>query len=70
MPNALAGLLLEIRDRTGHRPHIYFRWSEGDPALNFMRYLLFGHGEVARMTREILRRHVPDPARRPHVHAG
>jgi hypothetical protein len=68
--NALAALLLEIRDRTGHRPHIYFHWSEGNPALNYLRYLLFGHGEVAPVTREILRRHAPDPARRPHVHAG
>jgi hypothetical protein len=70
VPNALAALLLEIRDRTGHRPHIYFHWSEGNPALNYLRYLLFGHGEVAPVTREILRRHAPDPARRPHVHAG
>jgi hypothetical protein len=70
VPNALAALLLYIRDRTGHRPHVYFRWSEGNPALNYLRYLLFGHGEVAAVTREILRRQVPDPARRPHVHAG
>jgi hypothetical protein len=70
VPNALAALLLDIRDRTGHRPHVYFRWSEGNPALNYLRYLLFGHGEVAPVTREILRRQVPDRARRPHVHAG
>jgi len=70
VPNALAALLLAIRDRTGHRPHIYFHWSEGNPALNYLRYLLFGHGEVAPVTREILRRHAPDRARRPHVHAG
>ena len=67
---ALAALLLDIRSRTGHRPHVYFHWSEGNPALNYLRYLLFGHGEVAPVTREILRRHVPDPALRPHVHAG
>jgi hypothetical protein len=70
VPNALAALLLYVRDRTGHRPHVYFRWSEGNPALNYLRYLLFGHGEVAPVTREILRRQVPEPARRPHVHAG
>jgi hypothetical protein len=70
VPNALAALLLYIRDRTGHRPHVYFRWSEGNPALNYLRYLLFGHGEVAPVTREILRRQVPDRAHRPHVHAG
>ncbi|MBM2616307.1 hypothetical protein JIG36_12145 [Actinoplanes sp. LDG1-06] len=70
VPNALAALLLNIRDRTGHRPHIYFRWSEGNPALNYLRYLLSGQGELAPVTREILRRHEPDPGARPHVHAG
>nr|WP_312034629.1 amino acid transporter [Actinoplanes sp. TBRC 11911] len=70
VPNALAALLIHIRDRTGHRPHVYFRWSEDNPALNYLRYLFFGHGEVAPVTREILRRHVPDRGLRPHVHAG
>lgn len=70
VPNALAALLLHIGERTHRRPHIYFRWSEGNPALNVLRYLLFGHGEVAPVTREILRRQVPDRDHRPHVHAG
>jgi hypothetical protein len=70
VPNTLAALLLHIRDRTGHRPHVYFEWSEGNPAHNFLRYLLFGQGEVGPVTREILRRQEPDRSRRPHVHAG
>jgi hypothetical protein len=70
IPSALAALLLEIRDRTGRRPHIYFAWAEGNPTLNFLRYLFFGPGQLAPVTREILRRQEPDPARRPHVHAG
>ncbi|HEX6499849.1 MAG TPA: hypothetical protein VF054_12570 [Micromonosporaceae bacterium] len=37
VPNALAALLLEIRDRTHRRPHIYFEWTEGSPIRNFMR---------------------------------
>ena len=70
VPTALAALLLEIRDRSRRRPHIYFEWTEGSPGRNFLRYLAFGQGAIASVTREILRRQEPDPRRRPHVHAG
>ena len=68
--NAIAAVLLHIRDQTGMRPHVYFAWIEGNPVTALLRYLFFGGGDVPPLTREVLRRAEPDTHNRPLVHVG
>jgi hypothetical protein len=70
IPNTIAAVLLALRDRTGKQPHAYFGWTEGNPLKFLARFILFGEGDVAPVTHEILRRTEPNPARRPALHVG
>ena len=70
IPNAIAGLLLYIRDQTGKIPHAYFGWTEGNPIAYLLKFLAFGEGDTAPVTREVLRQTEPNPQRRPRIHVG
>jgi hypothetical protein len=68
VPNAIASILLAIRNRTAVLPHAYMYWTEGNPLRFAIRFVFLGDGETAPVTREILREVEPDLARRPKVH--
>ena len=70
IPNAIAALLLFIRDKTAVIPHAYFGWTEGNPITYLLKFLAFGEGDTAPVTREVLRQAEPDPSRRPRIHVG
>jgi hypothetical protein len=61
-------------NRSGHRsvefPHAYFGWTEGNPIAYLLKFLAFGEGDTAPVTREVLRQAGPDRARHPRVHVG
>ena len=70
IPNAIAAVLLNVRDFTGKMPNVYLGWTEGHPLYYVLKYIFFGEGETAPITREVLREAEQDPLRRPLVHVG
>ena len=47
IPNAIAALLIHLEKTTGRIPHGYFKWTEGNPTLNLIRFLFLGEGDTA-----------------------
>jgi hypothetical protein len=70
VPNAIAAFLLHVQDEYHVRPDCYFGWTEGNPFAYMLRYVLFGEGDTAPVTREVLRQAVDDPTLRPPIHVG
>jgi len=70
IPNAIAALLLHLRDQSGVLPHAYFGWTEGNPLRYVFKFVFLGEGETAPLTREILRQVERDPSRRPRILVG
>jgi hypothetical protein len=70
VPNTIAAVLLYIRDQTGKIPHAYFGWVEGNPIQYLLRFILFGEGDIAVVTREVVRKAEKNPDRRPGIHVG
>jgi hypothetical protein len=70
VPNAIAACLLCLRDETGKIPHAYFGWTEGNPMKYLLRFILFGEGDIAPVTHEVLRQAEPDQEHRPAIHIG
>ena len=70
IPNAIAALLLYLRDNTHRTPHAYFGWTEGNPIGYVLRYIALGEGDTAPVTREVLRKAIKNPLERPRIHVG
>jgi hypothetical protein len=70
VPNAIAAFLLHLRDQTGKIPHAYFHWGSKNPITYLFDYVVFGTGDTAPVTREVLRQAEPDETKRPAIHVG
>lgn len=68
--NAIAAMLIHLEKTTGHIPHGYFQWTEGNPVGNIFRFVFLGEGDVAPIAQEVLRRAIPDREHRPVIHVS
>ena len=68
--NTLAALALSLQRITAAPVDVYFDWSELSPIHNQIRFLVFGVGEVAPLTRDVICRAEPDIEQRPAVHVA
>jgi hypothetical protein len=55
---------------TGKPPHRYFGWTQGNPVVYIIRFILFGEGDTTPVTHEVLREVEPNLNRRAMVQVG
>lgn len=72
VPNAIAAFLMHLADQTAKRPHAYFNWGESSPFSAIGKLLISGQGDIAPVTREIVRRasRGAPVERRPVIHVA
>ncbi len=68
--NSIAAFLIYLEKNTGCVPHAYFKWKDGNPVTNVFRFIFLGEGDAAPVTHEVLRRAIPEVARRPIIHVS
>lgn len=69
VPHVIAAIGLAWA-REGLPPEIHFSWSDESPFGTNLNFLLLGQGNIPVLTRELIRRGEPDPARRPRLVIG
>ncbi|MFC5006305.1 hypothetical protein ACFPIJ_51855 [Dactylosporangium cerinum] len=65
--DAIAAVLLHLRDLTGLTPSVHFCWPDRHPLAQWLQFLLLGTGQTVLLTRHLLQEAEPDPSRRPTV---
>ncbi|CAM3682463.1 hypothetical protein [Smaragdicoccus niigatensis] len=70
VPNAIAAILMALRNETGILPQCHLAWSEGSPLKHMLRVIVLGQGDTAPVVREIIRKAEADPGMRPGIHVG
>lgn len=69
-PVAIASILLHIRNETKKIPHVYMGWTDAHPLSYAWKFILFGEGETAPLTRELIRTSEPNESLRPYIHVA
>ncbi|MEV4517470.1 hypothetical protein AB0K00_52005 [Dactylosporangium sp. NPDC049525] len=68
--DAIAAVLLHLRDRTGLTPGVLFCWPDRHPLAQWLQFLVLGTGQTVLLTRHLLHEAEPDPSRRPTVYVS